>query len=225
MQLLLSKYKKNLRDLRAELRTKEKVLEGIAMELHDNVTQLLTAANLSLELANKPGIHTGPAELTAQSQRFIAESIDRIRQLSHSIVIDVPAYSFDLNTEIQNLKAFFPPQIHCELTFKCTGSHNIRNKHLSMHIFRIVQELLANVKKHAGATKVDVLVRTVQDSVEIRVADDGTGFSEAEEKAKKGIGLQNIRQRVKLCGGTIQVRSIPGSGTTVHITLPLSKKS
>ncbi len=223
MKLLISKYRKNLRDLRAELRTKEKVLSGIAMELHDNVTQLLAAANLTLDMVNKPGIHIKSEELTAKSQQYILESINQIRQLSHTIVVDVPGYSFDLKTEIQHLKSLFPAHTNCEIDFVFSGTERIRNKYLSMHLFRIIQELLANVKKHAAATKVEVQVETQNGSVSLWVSDNGTGFSEAEEKAKKGIGLQNIRQRVRLCGGTLHVDSRPGLGTNVHVILPLKK--
>lgn len=225
MKLSISKYQKNLRDLRAELRTKEKVLAGIAMELHDNVTQLLAAANLTLDMVNKPGIQIDNGVLTAKSQQYILESINQIRQLSHSIVIDVPEYSFDLKTEIENLRSFFPPSTNCKLIFAFSKTEKIRNKYVSMHVFRIIQELLANVKKHSGATEVIVLVKTVSGFVDILVSDNGAGFSELEEKSKKGIGLQNIRQRVKLCGGIIQVASNLESGTNVHIKLPLVKKA
>lgn len=225
MKLSISKYQKNLRDLRAELRTKEKVLAGIAMELHDNVTQLLAAASLALDMVNKPGIQISNVELTAKGQQYILESINQIRQLSHSIVIDVPEYSFDLKTEIQNLKSLFPATDSCKLIFGFTSIEKIRNKHVSMHVFRIIQELLANVKKHSGATEVIVLVKTISGFVDILVSDNGAGFSELEEKSKKGIGFQNIRQRVKLCGGTIHVASNLESGTSIHIKLPLVKKS
>lgn len=224
MKIINSKYKKNLRDLRAELRTKEKVLAGIAMELHDNVTQLLAAANLALDMVNKPGIQINSSELTEKSQQYILESINQIRQLSHSIVIDVPEYSFDLKTEIQNLKSIFPPTTNCKLTFGFSSTERIRNKYVSMHVFRIIQELLTNVKKHSGATEVLVLIKCISGSVDILVSDDGAGLCDHAEKPKNGIGLQNIRQRVKLCGGTIQIASQPGNGMNVHIVLPLVRK-
>lgn len=224
MKLLISKYQKSLRDLRAELRTKEKVLAGIAMELHDNVTQLLAAANLALDMVDKPGLQISSSELKAKSQQYILESINQIRQLSHSIVIDVPEYSFDLKTEIQNLKSLFPPGTRCKIIFGFNGTDKIRNKHLSMHVFRIIQELLTNVKRHSGATEVRVLVKCVSGSVDVMVSDNGIGYSELNEKTKNGIGLQNIRQRVKLCGGTILFTSTHDCGTNVHIMLPLVKK-
>lgn len=224
MKLLISKYKKNLRDLRVELRTKEKVLAGIAMELHDNVTQLLAAANLALDLVNKPEIQMNKYELTIKSQQYILESINQIRQLSHTIVVDVPEYSFDLKTEIQNLKSLFPLGGSCKLIFGFTGTDKIRNKHVSMHVFRIIQELLTNAKKHSGATEVLVLVKCISGSVDISVSDNGTGFYEQDEKSKKGIGLQNVRQRVRLCGGIIQIVSNPEKGSDVHIVIPQSGK-
>lgn len=224
MNVLISKYRKNLRDLRAELRTKEKVLAGIAMELHDNITQLLAAANLALDMINNPGIQISNKELTAKTQKYILESMNQIRQLSHTIVIDVPEYSFDLKTEIQNLSSIFPPAANCKLIFGLSSTEKIRNKHLSMHVFRIIQELLTNVKKHSEATEVLVLVKCISGSIDILVSDNGYGLRDPDEKSKKGIGLQNIRQRVKLCEGNIQIISDPGNGMNVHIVLPLLRK-
>lgn len=91
-------------------------------------------------------------------------------------------------------------------------------------LLRIVQEALTNVRKHAGARRVKVVVRRHEDAAEIRVEDDGRGFDQALAAGKKGsYGLRIMEERAKETGGQLWIESVPNAGTTVVIKLPLAK--
>jgi signal transduction histidine kinase len=91
------------------------------------------------------------------------------------------------------------------------------------NIYRIVQEALNNVQKHAGATVVSVVLERRGDEVVLIVDDDGLGFDVAAdgEAHPRGIGLLGMEERAALAGGTLEVRSAPREGTTVYLRMPL----
>jgi signal transduction histidine kinase len=91
-----------------------------------------------------------------------------------------------------------------------------------MALFRIVQEALNNAIKHARATKVNIYLHYLDDSVNIQVSDNGQGFNQRSLSSGGRVswGLRNMQERAKLLGGTFQVRSGPGEGTTIDVFIP-----
>jgi signal transduction histidine kinase len=88
-------------------------------------------------------------------------------------------------------------------------------------IFRIVQEALTNVARHASASRVTVRLRETGGHIEVLVEDDGTGISEAQASDARSFGLLGIRERVQAIGGRVLIRGEPGKGTSVHVTVTL----
>jgi signal transduction histidine kinase len=88
-------------------------------------------------------------------------------------------------------------------------------------VYRVVQEALTNVAKHAEASTVDVAVIEDDATITIRVADDGGGFSPGQDTA--GFGLIGMRERLRLAGGRLEVRSDAGRGTTIHASIPVTR--
>jgi two-component system sensor histidine kinase UhpB len=105
--------------------------------------------------------------------------------------------------------------------FHSEGDFSQLGNELAISAYRIVQEALSNIMKHAKAASAEVslVLSSEDDALHIEVGDDGEGFDPA--LASEGIGIIGMRERVFALGGTIQVRSQPGRGTTVAITLPL----
>jgi signal transduction histidine kinase len=89
----------------------------------------------------------------------------------------------------------------------------------SVELLRILQEALANVRRHSGARNVEVGLRTDDEAIQIEVADDGQGFDPGSARA--GMGLVGMRERVEGLGGKIEVRSRPGEGTKVTVRVPV----
>ena len=88
------------------------------------------------------------------------------------------------------------------------------------HLFRIIQELISNVLRHAKATELEVYFRETADFYQLRFVDDGKGFDMLEKK-NSGHGLRNIKERISGLGGNVKIISFPGQGTSVEIRIPL----
>jgi signal transduction histidine kinase len=88
-------------------------------------------------------------------------------------------------------------------------------------VYRLVQECLANVVKHAHASRVDISVRESAETVDVEVRDDGQGFDDTEPS--DGFGLVGMRERVALVGGTMTIDTSPGAGTVVRLRLPVAR--
>jgi signal transduction histidine kinase len=96
------------------------------------------------------------------------------------------------------------------------------SEQLELGVYRLVQEALTNVVRHADATEASVTLRLTGEALEVSVADNGKGMR-IQPGPARGMGLQGMRERVLLLGGTMSIRSTPGSGTTILIRLPLSE--
>ncbi|MDQ2673681.1 MAG: ATP-binding protein, partial [Chloroflexota bacterium] len=88
-------------------------------------------------------------------------------------------------------------------------------------VFRILQEGLTNVVRHAGASRVDVALRVRPEDLTLRIGDNGTGISEAMLSSPRSLGLIGIRERAIACGGELVIRGVPGRGTTLSLKIPL----
>ena len=95
-------------------------------------------------------------------------------------------------------------------------------------LFRVAQEALTNIARHARATKVNVSIQVIPNGVRMEIHDDGISFKVPERfaaRASQRLGLIGMRERMEMMGGSLQIQSAPGSGTTVHADLPLARPS
>lgn len=197
----------------------------IARDLHDGPVQGVSAASLSLEAALlmlRAGDVDGGIDVLTKLRAEIAGEANALRQLMAGLrppVLEerglMPALRDSLmrfGTE-QRLQAEFSGQLKTSLP------HDLETL-----AYRVVQEALTNVGKHAGATHVSVYVGADQSQLRIEIEDDGMGFDTANAReylASGRVGLASMRERVELASGTFAVRSTPGRGTAVMATIPL----
>jgi signal transduction histidine kinase len=95
--------------------------------------------------------------------------------------------------------------------------------HVETALYRVAQEALQNVQKHARSTRVRILLHRRAGGVELSVIDDGLGFEPAEPPGRASYGLEGMRERAALLGARLEVRSLPGRGTTVRLLVPTSR--
>ena len=93
---------------------------------------------------------------------------------------------------------------------------------VSLCLFRVMQESLHNVAKHSRATKIDVEVRGTSNSLSLSISDNGVGFSPNTSKARAGLGLISMRERIHLIGGKFTITSNPNSGTRIEAKIPIA---
>jgi signal transduction histidine kinase len=206
----------------------EQERESIAMELHDNIGQVLTTINLELEL-----LKCGRSEGATQSgdrierlQELVRGSIDQVRNVCRGLRPDIldhlgliPAISNLAESAGKNL----PSRIH-------VSARDIpdMNKNTELTLYRIAQEAITNIIRHAGAKNVFVDIDVLKNKVRLKVKDDGTGFDsrklEAADVRTRSLGLLIMKERALQAGGSLRFESETGKGTRVLATLPIRPK-
>lgn len=208
-------YEKQL--LQSMLEVQEKAMNQISQEIHDNIGQVLTGVHLNLiALSNGQVADTG--KFAVETKEQVSTALKDLRNLSrvlNSKYINKIGLQESLLKETQYLGS------HTDIRFEMEvvdGVSRLSPEHELM-VFRVAQEALSNIVKHAGATHVTIKIDYQPAAFMMSVADDGRGFDQGNDKAG-GIGLINMRQRVELMRGTLQIISAPGSGTRLTINIP-----
>jgi signal transduction histidine kinase len=196
--------------------------ERIARELHDSLAQALALTHLQLRtLGGRPDV----AALTE-----VASQLRELAMICQRAFNDVREEIFDLQREqrlglVENLKDYlveysrqFGVQTHLDLGQD--GQLHLLPR-CEAQVFRMVQEALTNVRKHSGASTATVRIRRVVEAIQLTVEDDGCGFDPATASEHGGsFGLQSMRGRMEIVGGSLVVDSSPGTGTRVTATIP-----
>jgi PAS domain S-box-containing protein len=209
--------------LKALIEGEDKERARIAKEIHDGLCQDLTAALLSLE-AFRELIREKGSDLFGKyitSLKFIQDAIDESRNLSHNLMpkaITDFGLVITLKSIINKLKSTTPTQ------FKFYD--NLNDGRLSLDIefnlYRIAQECLNNVIKHASAKEVSIQIIKHSDSVIFTIEDDGIGMDLTKPGKIDGIGLFNMKNRTKALSGNFIIESKPGKGTSITIEIPFN---
>jgi PAS domain S-box-containing protein len=197
--------------LSAILSTQEEERRRIAEALHNGVGQLLYATRLHLDALP-------PSEPMRGGQQLLKEAIEATRRISFELTPSI-LEDFGLQIALQELVGRIPARLQVDLNLH--GLAEPLPALLSIAVYRIVQEILNNVMKHAQAQEVFVQVSREDGQLHISVEDDGVGF-DADNPGRSGIGLAGIRTRVGLLGGTFTINSRPGRGTGFFLQLPVS---
>jgi PAS domain S-box-containing protein len=200
----------------ATISTQEKERTEISKELHDNVNQVLTTTKLYLDLAiANPELKD---ELIAKSSKNIISAITEIRKLSQSLMIpsleDLGLMDSieDLVESINATKKIHAVFVHEKI------DESVLNENQKLALFRITQEALNNIVRHANATRTTIDLTNNKNRVQLTIKDNGKGFDSFS--SKKGAGLNNIRNRVYLLSGQLTINTRPGKGCTLVVELP-----
>jgi len=189
----------------------------IAKELHDNVNQLLGASRLYLEMAKKGGDNR--ETYLARSSEYTLTAIEEIRKLTKGLSTDI-IKNLGLCEAIGNftkeLMDMDPIKISSTMDRFAEDAVNDKFK---LNVFRIVQEHLNNVIKHAKATKVVIRLLGNKQSILLRISDNGIGFDTGKNRV--GIGIDNIKSRAKLYSGSAEFVSQPGHGCFLNVSFPV----
>jgi signal transduction histidine kinase len=188
----------------------------IAVDLHDGVCQMLSAARLRIESSDTDPT-TGDLALVSQ---ILQQSIKDIRTISHNLhptILDDLGIAAAISNACQNLAE--------------SGSYRIDYKNdrfpdalpmdMQNHFFRLVQEALQNAAKHSGCSRIEVSLKHEDSVLEVRVSDDGCGFKVEEQSAESsGSGIMNMKERARCVGGRLTIDSAAGRGTEICVRVP-----
>ncbi|KPV54009.1 hypothetical protein SE17_06310 [Kouleothrix aurantiaca] len=220
-QQTLNRYASQLQQLSHKLvEAQETERRRIAHELHDQIGQSLTGLKLSLDSTDTLPL----AELSAQlgeARQVINELLGRVRTLSLDLrpsMLDDLGLLPALNWLIERYAA----QTGVRVDWRHKGVERRFPTAIETSVYRIVQEALTNVARHAGVAVVELRLLADDERLLLQIADEGCGFNvEDARQSQQSVGLLGMHERVELVGGTIVVDSEPGQGTHVSIVFPL----
>jgi signal transduction histidine kinase len=210
-----------LRRLRSVIDGQDQERHRLARELHDSLGQSLIAVRLQLESAEKPGISQVRAAVD-MSKGMIDQAIDEVRRISNALQ---PAAldEFGLETALRTKAIEMAAIAGIEATFTCNGSVERLEKKSKIYLYRIAQEAITNIIKHARATKMDVELTRIDQTVTLRISDNGKGFVIDPINFAHRNGIQNMRERASLLTGTFNIESVPKEGTRIIVTIPYKR--
>jgi len=198
----------------------EKEREEIGKELHDNINQILASTKLYLELAKNGNKDLLP-DAIAKSCDNVSLAIGEIRHLSKQLVR--PAFDTSLIDTLKDLSQELRVITPIDITIITSDFKEVQVEDaMKLMIYRIVQEQLNNILKHAAASEVRITLKTDDENIYLAIIDNGVGFD--INKKSKGIGLRNIDNRVRFHKGIISIFSKPGKGCAIEISVPLKNE-
>jgi signal transduction histidine kinase len=215
-KLLLEKERMNIEFeqtlLKSQLEIQEHTFNEISREIHDNIGQVLSLVRINLNTLNAPG----DGEKLELMDDLMGKAISDLRSLSHSLDADhirnngwTSAVQKLLNDLQKSGK--YQVSISIEEELPAIGSDK------PIILFRMIQEVVNNIIRHAEASTIWLDVKKETDKLEIVIKDNGRGFDAG--KNSPGVGLQNLKNRSKMINAGLSISSEPGNGTTVTISI------
>lgn len=221
-ELMKKNYDQEL--LRTQLEIQEQTLKTISEEIHDNIGQALSLAKLKLNTLkyDQPGLLV---ERINDSRELVSKAIRDLRDLSRSLNTDSIASMGLVRAIEQELEIF--QKSGFQTTLYTEGEIRKMEPQQELILFRIIQESLNNIIKHAEARTIRVTAHYSDTELDLQVEDDGKGADTAqldmEGNSYKSLGLRNMYNRARMIGGTFSVHSVPGNGTLIKLTIPFNK--
>lgn len=218
----LQKSHSHLRALAARLQTvREEERASVAREIHDELGQALTAIKIDLTaLIQELLLDRGPAVPRSQSiLKLVDEAIQSVQKIATELrpgILD----DLGLVAAVEWAAEEFEARTGTKCRISVPAVDVAIDQERATALFRIFQETLTNVARHAQATEVNVKLAIDNDDLSLEVADNGRGIGEEQLSAGRSLGILGMRERALLLGGDLTIRGAPGKGTTVRVRIP-----
>lgn len=197
----------------------------LARELHDELAQSLTALKMDTIWVRDNA--AGGLEAVAGKLSEMVAMLDRTVTATRRMAADLRPLMLDdlgLVPAIEWLASSFTQRCGVSCSLRVADGLELElQEPYATAVFRIVQESLVNIAKHARASQVDVTLDRVSDAVVLVVEDNGCGFLTALARKPQSLGLMGLRERAQLLGGRVSVKSAPGQGTRIEVSIPLQQ--
>ncbi len=209
------------------LAIQEEERKRIARELHDETSQAIASlvANLEASAGMLPAAMDKPKALLRKAQSLSISILDGIHKLIYelrpSLLDDLGLVAATRWLADNNLR-----ELGVKVDFRSTGRKRRLSSRLETTLFRVIQEAVYNIAKHARARNTSLSLHFKKNAIRVNIRDDGTGFDVAEAISSKdrprGLGLLGMKERVELLNGTLNIQSRPGAGTEINIEIPFN---
>lgn len=204
----------------AVIEAEEKERKRIAGDLHDGVGQTMSAAKINLSTLQREIPFANREQVTAFERvlALVDESCKELRSVSHNMMPNTLLRS-GLATAVRNFISRIDHRV-LNVEFYGEGLHDSLDTNKEVVLYRVIQECVNNVIRHAAATRLTISLIKDEDGMSVTVEDNGKGFDAHNTENVSGIGLQNIESRITYLNGTVEWDSAPGKGTVVTIHIP-----
>ncbi|MBV9266278.1 MAG: sensor histidine kinase, partial [Acidobacteriaceae bacterium] len=222
-----ARTEKEIKALSARLiSAQEEERSRLARELHDDLSQQIAA--ISVAISNlKRAIPSEAAEARSQSERIrekVAHLGDDTRRLSHELHPAILQY-LGLEPALREYCGELAALTGIQMPFHSHGSFPSLSPAIALSVYRITQEALRNVVRHAKTDRAEVVLTFFENTLNLTVSDHGIGMDTDGATPSAGLGLTSMRERARLVNGAIVILSGPGGGTTVNLTVPLQAET
>ena len=205
--------------LQTRLEEQEKSMTLISEEIHDNIGQVLGLTKMNLyNVISYVEKDEGKA-FGKIVEDLLTQAINDLRHISHSLNSDL-LHERGLDSSLEREITYLQESTQIQCSFVVEGSTYPLAKEKNVLVFRIVQESLQNILKHADASHLALSLSYSPETLTIKISDDGKGFDTEAAKESNSLGLRNIRNRAKLLRADLQIDSHHGLGTTLVLKIP-----
>ncbi len=199
--------------LKTQLEIQEQTFTHISQEIHDNIGQVLSLVRLNLSTFS----HHVPDDKFEHTDQLLGKAIKDLRALSHNLQSN-RIHDIGILESIRQLMTTLQKTGRYTTSLEIADSFTGIDKDTDLILFRMIQEIINNIIKHAAASNIDVQIEGDPSDTRIAITDNGVGFdTEKLKKTGHGIGLQNIFNRAKMIHATVEIKSSPGNGTTINL--------
>ena len=196
----------------------ESTFRSISRELHDEFGQILTAVGAMLQRAHRraDGVDTALRTELREVHEIVQGTLEKVRTLSqalHPVMLD----EVGLESALDAYLPVFEKRTGVAISFKKSGESRMVDGEPAVHIYRVLQEALNNVARHAGCASADVRLRMSPAELVLEVEDGGKGF---KDRSRSGMGLVSMRERAEMLGGAVEFLEGKSGGALVRLTVP-----
>jgi len=207
----------------AIIETEEKERKRIAQDLHDSVSQLMMAAKINLTVVGNdiPFLNDVQRGRFEKAIHLVDEGFKEVRTISHNMMPQAlleSGLALVIKQFIENIE-----NDTIKLNLFTRGFEDHFDDTIETILYRILQECVNNVLKHAKANRVDISLIRDEDNISLTIEDNGSGFDVTDKRKYNGMGLKNLQNRVNFIRGKIEIDSHPGRGTLVSVYVPVKK--
>ncbi|MEO0330989.1 MAG: sensor histidine kinase, partial [Bacteroidota bacterium] len=214
--------KQKLVSMDAMVTGQEEERKRIAKDLHDGLGSLLADVQMRFS-SMKDTIQTERSSAYQQTNTLLDEACQEVRKIAHDMMPGA-LVKFGLVPAIQDSCSSLEKNTGIHVDFQVYGINERLEEKVEITIYRIVQELLSNIRKHAQAQEIIVQLSVHEGLLTLVVEDDGVGFDLATARAKDSLGLRSLESRAKYINGTLSIDAVLSQGTTVTIEAPVTQE-
>ena len=219
-ELEAAEYRKQNEVLRTRLEVEERTVNLISYEIHDNINQVLGIVRMQLLNAMRQESKVAANMIIEESCDRLKYAVTQLRELSH-ILSSKAVSKMGLVNMIKKELAYIRSTTMLECRFRCNEEELPLAAEQELLVSRMTQEALNNIIRHARATAIEVAIDVSEDHIIFAITDNGIGMEVAELLDNEGVGFTNLRARLEILKGSMEIKSGKGDGTTLVFTIPV----